>query len=208
MHQVKQKVHTSDLLARLIDEAPKDTVDLDWLLGHLQKRAFGLLLLILAIAILVPGCGIAASVAIAFPAVEMMIARDRPTLPGFLTKRPFAAQRFSKWAERFLPLLRLVERVSRSRWHMPVEVTKRAVGLLVLVLAISGIWPIPLLNVLPALTIALVAVAYLQEDGLLLCIAFVVGILSLAVFGLLVWTSAGVFENLVGAWIHVPWRRQ
>jgi hypothetical protein len=84
---VKQQVHTSDLLTRLINEAPKDTVDLDWLLGHLQKRAFGLLLLILAIAILVPGLGIVASVAMAFPAVEMMLGRDRPTLPRSLTKR-------------------------------------------------------------------------------------------------------------------------
>lgn len=56
-----QQVQTSDLLKRLLNEAPKDKVDLDWLLGHLQKRAFGLLLLILAIAILVPGLGIVAS---------------------------------------------------------------------------------------------------------------------------------------------------
>jgi hypothetical protein len=204
---MKQQIHTSDLLTRLIVEAPKDIVDLEWLLGHLQKRAFGLLLLILAIAMLVPGLGIVASVAVAFPAVEMMLARDRPTLPRFLTKRSFATQRFTKWAERFLPVLKLVERVSRSRWHMPVEMTKRAVGLLVLLLAISGIWPIPLINVLPALTIALVAVAFLQEDGLLLCIAFAIGILSLAAFGILVWTSAGAIENLFGAWVHVPWGR-
>lgn len=53
-----KQVHTSDLLKRLTDEAPRDKVDLDWLLGHLQKRALGLLLLILAIAILVPGLGL------------------------------------------------------------------------------------------------------------------------------------------------------
>jgi hypothetical protein len=46
-----------------MDEAPRNTVDLDWLLGHLQKRTFGLLLLILAIAILLPGLGIVGSVA-------------------------------------------------------------------------------------------------------------------------------------------------
>lgn len=60
-------VHTSDLLKRLIDEAPNDTVDLDWLLGHLQKRAFGLLLLVLAIAIVIPGLGIVASLPWPFP---------------------------------------------------------------------------------------------------------------------------------------------
>jgi hypothetical protein len=55
---VKQQVHTSALLTRLMKEAPKETVDLDWLLGHLQKRAFGFLLLILAIGILIPGLGV------------------------------------------------------------------------------------------------------------------------------------------------------
>ena len=42
-------VPTSVVLAKLIDDAPKDFVNLDWLLGHLQKRSLGLLLLILAI---------------------------------------------------------------------------------------------------------------------------------------------------------------
>jgi hypothetical protein len=204
---VKHQVHTSDLLKRLTDEAPKDTVDLDWLLGHLQKRAFGLLLLILAIAILIPGLGIVASIAITFPAVEMMLGRDRPTLPRLLTKRSFATRRFTHWAERSLPFLKLVERVSRSRWHTPVDANKRAVGLLVLLLTISGIRPLPLINVLPAVTIALLAIALLQEDGLLLAVAFVIGILSLLVFGYLVWKSAGAIENLLGGPLHLPWQR-
>jgi hypothetical protein len=200
-------VHTSDLLKRLIDEAPNDTVDLDWLLGHLQKRAFGLLLLILAIAILIPGLGIVASLAMAFPAVEMMLGRDRPTLPRFLTKRPFATQRFTTWSTRALPVLQAVERVSRSRWHTPAGATKRAVGLLVLLLVISGIWPLPLINVLPAITIAVLAIALLQEDGLLLAVSFCVGLLSLLVFLLVVWKSADALENLFGGSLHLPRQR-
>jgi hypothetical protein len=202
---VAEHVQTSDLLVRLIEEAPKDSVDLDWLLGHLQKRAFGLLLLILAIAIAVPGIGIVASLVIAFPAVEMMLARDRPTLPRFLAKRSFDAKRLSKLVERSLPVLRRIERVSRSRWHTPVEATKRAVGLLVLALAISAIGPLPLINIPPALTIALVAIAYLGEDGLLLALSFSIGILLLTIFGIFIWTSTGAVENLFAGWVHVPW---
>jgi hypothetical protein len=204
---VKQQVHTSALLTRLIKEAPKDTVDLDWLLGHLQKRAFGFLLLILAIGILIPGLGIISSIAIAFPAVEMVLDRDRPMLPRFLTKRSFATERFTKWAERFLPFLRSAERVSRPRWHTPPGATKRAVGFLVLLLAFSGIWPLPLINILPAVTIALLAVAYIQEDGLLLAASFIIAFSSLLVFGFLVWTSAGALETFFGTWLHLPWRK-
>jgi hypothetical protein len=38
--------HTSDLLEELVSQAPDGPVDLDWLLGRLDKRSFGLLLLL------------------------------------------------------------------------------------------------------------------------------------------------------------------
>ena len=198
-----QQAYTSDLLARLIKEAPKDTVDLDWLLGHLRKRAFGLLLLILAIAMVVPGLGIISTIAISFPAVEMMLGRERPTLPRFLTKRAIATERFTGSAEWSLPLLRLVERVSRSRSHARVGAAKRAVGLLVLLLALSGVGPLPLINLLPAATIALLAVSYLQEDDLLLGVAFAIGIVSLLIFGVLLWTSAAAIKDFFGTWLQI-----
>jgi hypothetical protein len=139
---VKQQVHTSDLLTRLMDEAPKNTVDLDWPLGQLQKRAFGLLR-ILAIAILVPGLEIVASVAIAFPEVEMMLGRIGRTCPAFSPNVRLRCN-VSRIGPPALLLLKVVERISRSRWHTPAEATKRAVGFLVLSIAISGIWPLPL----------------------------------------------------------------
>jgi hypothetical protein len=204
---VTEPVHSSDLLSRLIDEAPKDTVDLDWLLGHLQNRGFGVLLLVLAIAIIIPGLGIVASIAIAFPAVEMMLARERPSLPRFITRRSFATERFTTWSAKALPILKAVERISRSRWHTPPVATKRAVGLLVLLLAISGIWPLPLINLLPAVTIAVLAIAYLQEDGLLLAVAFMTGVVSLLIFCFLVWTSADAIRGLSFETFHLPWRK-
>jgi hypothetical protein len=200
---VTSEVHTSDLVARLMKEAPEDKVDLDWLLHHLRHRSFGLLLLILALAIPIPGLGIISSFLIAFPAVEMMLGRHRPALPGFLVKRAISTQHFTKWAERSLPLLRFVETFSRSRWHTPVEATKRAVGLIIFLLAISGIWPVPLINIVPALIIILISIAYLQQDGLLLGIAFAIAITSLLVFALVVWASADAIEH-----IRTPWRNR
>jgi hypothetical protein len=85
--------------------------------------------------------------------------------------------------------------VSRSRWHTPVDATKRAVGLLVVLLTISGIWPLPLINVLPPSRSCLLAIAHLQQDGLLLALSFVIGIVALLAFGFLVWTSAGALET-------------
>ena len=197
---VTSEVHTSDLVARLMKEAPEDSVDLDWLLHHLRHRSFGLLLLILALSIPIPGLGILSSFLIMFPAVEMMLGRHRPALPGFLVNRPISTEHFTKCAERSLPLLRFVETFSRSRWHTPVQATKRAVGLIVLLLAVCAILPIPLVNIVPALTIVLISIAYLQQDGLLLGIAFAIAFASLLVFALVLWASADVIEH-----IRMPW---
>jgi hypothetical protein len=202
---VTAEVHTSDLVVRLMKEAPEDTVDLDWLLHHLRHRSFGLLLLILALAIPIPGLGIISSFLIAFPAVEMMFGRNRPALPGFFVNRAVSTHHFTKWAERSLPLLRFVETFSRSRWHTPVQATKRAVGSVVFLLAFSAIWPIPLINIVPALTIVLISIAYLQQDGLLLGIAFAIAIASLVVFALVLWASADALQHMAGGWIRMPW---
>jgi hypothetical protein len=80
--------HTSDLLEDLVSQAPDGPVDLDWLLGHLDKRSFGLLLLLLGLLVIVLGVATAAALAILFPAVEMMLGRSRPTFPGFLASWP------------------------------------------------------------------------------------------------------------------------
>jgi hypothetical protein len=48
------------------------------------------------------------------------------------------------------------------------------------------------------------AIALFQEDGLLLAVSFVVGILSLLVFGFLVWESAGALGDILGGPLHLP----
>ena len=55
---VQPHVPTSAALAQLLNEAPQDRVTLAWLLGRLQKRSFGLLMLLLALLGLVPGAGV------------------------------------------------------------------------------------------------------------------------------------------------------
>jgi hypothetical protein len=57
-----------------------------------------------------------------------------------------------------------------------------------------------LINIVPALIIILISIAYLQQDGLLLGIAFAIAIASLLVFALAVWASADAIEH-----IRMPW---
>jgi hypothetical protein len=193
--------HTSVLIEELVAQAPDGPVDLDWLLGHLDKRSFGLLLLLLGLLVIVPGVASIATLMVLIPSVEMMLGRSRPAFPQFLAKRPFDFKRFKRLTEIVQPGLRAIENLSRPRWTLPHAVAGRLVGAIVFLLALPAIWPLPLVNVVPGAVIVLVAIAYLQEDGLLLAIAAAATFLSLAGFGWSVWTSAGAVMRWIGhAW--------
>jgi hypothetical protein len=81
---------------------------------------------------------------------------------------------------RALPALRLMERVMRPRFPTPFQTTKRLVGALMLLLgALMLATPVPLSNVPYGMAIILLAFAYLEEDGIALCIALGLAVLAL-----------------------------
>src|ERR1700758_4631675 len=82
---VQPQVPTSIVLTQLLEDLPQDHVNLAWLIGRLQKRSFGLVKLLLALVGLVPGIGIFIGILLAFPAVQLIIGRETPNLPRFLT---------------------------------------------------------------------------------------------------------------------------
>ena len=88
--------------------------------------------------------------------------------------------------------------ISSSRsfihWHTSPEATKRLVGAAVVLLSATLMFiPIPLSNVVPALVIALISLAYIEGDGLLLLVAL------LAAIVLLVVATAALWEMFTGA---------
>ena len=92
--------------------------------------------------------------------------------------------------QRAVPVLRFLEKMIHPRWPTPLEATKRLVGAVVVFLNIIVVFtPIPLSNVVPALVIALISLAYLEEDGLLLSIALLAAVIVLAVASVAVWQT-------------------
>ena len=60
--------------------------------------------------------------------------------------------------------------------------------------------PIPLTNVVPALVIALISLAYLEEDGLLLSIALLDAVVVLTVELAVIWETVRGAKWIVGLW--------
>jgi hypothetical protein len=80
----------------------------------------------------------------------------------------------------------------RPRWATPFKTTKRVVGFVILLLGATLLAPLPFSHVIPILAIMLLAFAYLEEDGILLCVALVAAMASLAITGAAVWGTIEV----------------
>ena len=195
-------VPTSVALMRLLDDAPADRVSLAWLISRLGKRSFGLLMLIVATLGLAPAVATLAMLLLPFPAIQMVLGHERPSLPHFLAKRSIPTQRLSRLAVRSIPLLRRMEIFIHPRWPTPFEATKRLVGLTILLLAVTLIAPFPF-NIVPTLVIILISIAYLEEDGMLLCISIAAAILSLLITAGTVMATVQTTGFLEGLWTRL-----
>lgn len=178
-------IPASDVLQRLHDQAPADHFTLGWLLGSLRKHSFGIILLLLSVIAVAPGVAIIAGVLLFIPALEMIAGLPSPVFPRRLAAYPLPTPPLAAVLQRAIPVLRYFERFIHPRWPTPHEPTKRVVGLVVAILSPSLVFlPIPLSGVFPATAIGLIALAYLEEDGLLLSIGLVIAIVVLmAEFG-------------------------
>lgn len=190
------RLPTSVVLNDLLEEAPGDHVTLAWVMGRLQERSFGLVMLLLALIALVPGLSSFIGVLLTVPAVQMILARHNPVLPRFVAERRLQTRRLASLIARILPVLRRIETLIRPRWPTPFETTKRVIGGIILLLSVTLVAPIPLSHVIPSFAIMLVALAYLEEDGVMLCVALAVAISSLAITAATVWATVAGIEFL------------
>lgn len=180
---------TSVVLDDMLSATPAEHITLDWLMGRLGDRSFGIVLLLLALLGLLPGVSAVVGVLLMVPATQMIQARHGPVFPRRVANRRFDAQQLAGLVRRVIPVLRWLERFIRPRWATPFEATKRVVGVIVLLLGATLLAPVPLSNVPPALAIALIAFAYLEEDGVLLCAALATAIVMLAVAMVVAWEA-------------------
>jgi hypothetical protein len=189
------------MLEELVKEAPPDYVTLAWLTGSLRERSFGLVMLIMALAGPVPEASTFIGILLEFPAVQMILGREAPGLPRFITSRRVPTRQVVRLFHRAIPLLKRMEKVIRRRWRTPFETTKRIVGVIALLLAATLVWPFPFSHIISALVIMLIYFAYLEEDGALLCLSLAAALSSLAITSATVWATiraTGLLEHLLG----------
>ena len=183
-------IAASVVLQRLHDQAPTGHFTLGWLMSGLGKHSFGILLLILAVVAIAPGASILAGVLLLIPAFQMIMGQPFPVFPRRVAAYSLPTPHLAALVQRAVPVLKYLEKTIHPRWPTPGELTKRLVGTVVAILAVSLVFfPIPLSNIVPALVIAVIALAYVEEDGLLLSVGLMAAVIVLAVEFLAVWET-------------------
>jgi hypothetical protein len=187
----------SAMLLELVDSLPVDHFTLEWLLGRLDRHSFGIVLLVLSLVALVPGISILAGPLLAVPAFEMVLGRRVPTFPRRVAIHPLPTTSLASVVRRALPVVTFLEKIVHPRWRISRDVSRRAVGIAILIVSVLFLVPLPLIQIVPALLVALMSLAYLEEDGLLLCLSLVGAAVLLAI------AVAATWGTILGAiWIN------
>ena len=181
-------IPTSLVLQGLLDDAPADHFTLDWLISSLPERSFGIIMLLLGVLAMVPVGSIVPGLLLAILAAQMTVGRQGPVFPRRVAGHPLPTRHLVRMGRQPIMVLKHLERVVRPRWPTPFGATKRLIGVIVFLLTcLILLAPVPLTNVPPAADIALISLAYIEKDGVLLAVALLVALILLAIASAAVW---------------------
>lgn len=149
-----------------------DRVRLADIVDMLGDRVYGLILLIFAIPSAipnpVPGITAILGLPLVIVAAQQVMGRPRPWFPAVLGNRSIATADFRRFVVQADPWLKRVERLLRPRFRFLVSpFGERILAAIALLMAVILTLPIPLANLLPALSICFIALAMIEYDGLM-----------------------------------------
>lgn len=189
-------------------EDASPTLTVGEMLEAFDSRAFGAMLLVFGLLNtlpLPPGSSTLLSLPILFLAPQIAMGADTPWLPRRLVEKPLKRDDLRGLFRRLAPIVRSMELVTRPRLRpMFAPLGERAIGVVCTLLALVLVLPIPLGNLAPGATVAVLALALLQRDGALALLGYLMALGS----GALLFVSAhvvimavrkliGVFSGLV-----------
>jgi hypothetical protein len=184
----KDRKRSSQVFEELLQQAPAKDFTIGWLLSKLHRRSFGVVVLFLGLLASTPVGSSVPGLILVVMAVQMIGGRREPAFPRLITARSLPTDYLRRIGSRAVPVLQYFEKVVHPRWPTLFEGGKRFVGFAVLSLtAVLLLTPVPLSNVVPAVLIALIALAYIEEDGMLLCLAYLAAVILIGVEVMAVW---------------------
>lgn len=155
----------------------RDSVSVGEIVDLLGTRAFGALLFIFALPNLLPlppGSSTILGAPLLLLTPQVALGVEAPWLPKSIDARRIRGADLAKAFGRLLPWVERFEKISRPRWAVMLSpLGERTIGAICSVLSFVLILPIPLGNLLPALTIGVFGFSLFQRDGLFVVAGYV-----------------------------------
>jgi hypothetical protein len=179
---------SSRVLQELLAQAPADFFTLAWLTSFLRERSFGIMLLFTGLLGTIPVGSTIPGLMLLALAIQLIVGRREPVFPAFISHRPLPTRHLVSVGRRAVPILLFLERAVHPRWPGAFDALKHGVGVLILLLTVALLLtPVPLSNVVPAVIISLMSLAYVEEDGLLLMLSVAAAIAYIVLISATVW---------------------
>jgi hypothetical protein len=176
-------LRTSDVFLGLKYLGEGDGIPLGQLTQALGDRAFGLLTLIFAlpnIIPMIPGVSTISGVVIAVVGVQMLIGRHSPWLPAFVAEKSLPRSETVTMIDRTIPWILRLESFARPRAVFMTRGPMRAlIGAMFLLLGVILALPLSWIgNFPPGVALVVMSVGFLEEDGALVALGHVIGIVA------------------------------
>jgi hypothetical protein len=108
--------------------------------------------------------------------------RKQLRLPRYILRKQISRRALAIAIHAALPVLEAAERMIRPRWHwISHPISRRAIGLLIFLLAAAIAYPFSGASALHAMSIFVLSLGMAEADGLAILIGVVAGVLSLAI---------------------------
>lgn len=184
-------------------EPPDEAVTITALLDILSHRSHTLVLLVLAVLNMLPGPpgygGTLGWVIIAFSIA--MIFGFKVRLPRFLGDRKVPRKLLALLRQRLPQFANLVSRFTRARLQfLTGPHMDRPLGVLILIMALPMVVPIPFINAVPNVGMAIICISRLNRDGLGVILGTLVGLAGMVIAAAAIWGALALTVSAIGMW--------
>ena len=204
-HNPSRPLPLSQRLAQIIEETKAERLSFTELAAQLHSRAWGGLLFIFAainVLPLPPGTSVFFAIPLMIVSAQMVIGRSSPWFPGRIDRRGVKRSELERLIAKMHGVEARIERVLKPRLaSLTAPTATRLIGVVCFLLALLAAIPIPLFHIAPAAAILMFGLALIYRDGVLVILAAVAAILSIAVNALLIGSGVAALNYLADAWI-------
>lgn len=188
----------SDLLLGTLRSWQDEHITIDQLSTALGERAFGVVMLLFALPNCIPappGMNSVFGIPLLLYAAQLMRGRGKPWQPAFIARRKFKRDTLIRLLEAAEPKLKKIERFCQPRWlALTSETAERLLAFFIVLLSICIIIPLWGTNFIPAIAAALLSVALLERDGVLVAIGLALGVAGIILTLAILWGAIAALK--------------